>query len=311
MVVLASLVGVSCALLGNFLLLRKMSMMGDAISHAVLPGLAIAYMVSGVRNHFGLFLGAVLAGLVTAVLIQWLSRRGRVDEGAAMGIVFTSLFALGLLLIVQAADHVDLDANCVLYGSLEFAALDCSLNFSLLGFQCAVPPAFFSLAFVTCLNVAFVSLFFKELRLSSFDPDLAATMGVPVNGLHYVLMVLVAMTAVAAFEAVGSILVIAMLIVPAAIAHLLTDRLLIMVVLSAFLAVVAAVCGHMCTIFLPQAFEISGSSTAGMMAVMLGLFFGCACLFAPKRGLLMRHKPNKSLETAISGAEAVNKSRHR
>ena len=136
-------------------------------------------------------------------------------------------------------------------------------------------------------------MFFKELRLSSFDPDLAATLGVPVNGLHYVLMVLVAITAVAAFEAVGSILVIAMLIVPAAIAHLLTDRLVFMVVLSAFLAVLAAVCGHVCTIFLPQVFNVGGISTAGMMAVMLGLFFGVACLFAPKRGRLLHHKLNK------------------
>lgn len=293
MVVMASLVGVSCALLGNFLLLRKMSMMGDAISHAVLPGLAIAYLLSEARSHVSLFLGAVVAGLVTAALIQWLSRRGRVDEGAAMGIVFTSLFALGLLLIVQAADHVDLDANCVLYGSLEFAALDRSFKFSLLGFEWGMPPAVFSLGLVTCLNIAFISLFFKELRLSSFDPDLAATLGISVNGIHYALMVLVAITAVAAFEAVGSILVIAMLIVPAAIAHLLTDRLLTMVLLSAFLAILAAVCGHMSAIFLPQALGIGGISTAGMMAVMLGLFFLMACLLTLKRGRLLRQKRHK------------------
>lgn len=289
MVVLAALVGLSCALLGNFLLLRKMSMMGDAISHAVLPGLAIAYLVSGARSHFSLFLGAVVAGLLTAALVQWLSRRGRVDEGAAMGIVFTSLFAIGLLLIVQAADHVDLDANCVLYGSLELTALDRSLQFSLLGYPIAMPPAMLSLGLVSCLNIAFVSLFFKELRLSSFDPDLAATLGVPVNRIHYALMVLVAITAVAAFEAVGSILVIAMLIVPAAIAHLLTDRLLIMVVLSVCLAILAAVCGHVGAILLPEILGINGASTAGMMAVMLGLFFCLACLFASNRARRLRH----------------------
>ena len=213
------------------------------------PRLAIAYLVSGERNHLALFLGAIFAGLVTATLIQWLSRRGRVDEGAAMGIVFTSLFALGLLLIVQAADHVDLDANCVLYGALEFAAFNSSMKFSLLGVQFVIPPAVLTLGLVSCFNIAFVSLFFKELRFSSFDPDLAATLGIPVNGIHYALMVLVAITAVAAFEAVGSILVIAMLIVPAAIAHLLTNRLLTMVLMSLFVAVLAAVFGHIGAIF--------------------------------------------------------------
>lgn len=290
MVVLAGLVGVTCALLGNFLLLRKMSMMGDAISHAVLPGLAIAYLISGDRSSFSMFLGAVIAGLVTAALIQWLSRSGRVDEGAAMGIVFTSLFALGLLLIVQAADHVDLDANCVLYGALEFAALDRVTLFEMWdGWGVQVPPALLSLGAVAALNLGFVCLFFKELRLSSFDPALAATLGVPVNSIHYALMVLVALTAVAAFEAVGSILVIAMLIVPAAIAHLLTDRLVVMLVLSGCVAILAAITGHVGAIFVPAMFGFSGTSTAGMMAVMLGVFFFLACLLAPKRGILIRY----------------------
>jgi manganese/zinc/iron transport system permease protein len=268
-------------------------MMGDAISHAVLPGLAIAYLVSGARSHFSLFLGAVVAGLLTAALVQWLSRRGRVDEGAAMGIVFTSLFAMGLLLIVQAADHVDLDASCVLYGSLELTALDRSLQLTLFGWPIAIPPAMLSLGLVSCLNIAFVSLFFKELRLSSFDPDLAATLGVPVNRIHYTLMVLVAITAVAAFEAVGSILVIAMFIVPAAIAHLLTDRLVVMVVLSAGLAILAAVCGHIGAVLLPEILGISGASTAGMMAVMLGLFFGLACLISSRRARSLRQRASQ------------------
>ena len=273
----------------QFLIVAQNEYDGRCHQPRSVPGLAIAYLVSGARSHFSLFLGAVVAGLLTAALVQWLSRRGRVDEGAAMGIVFTSLFAIGLLLIVQAADHVDLDANCVLYGSLELTALDRSLQFSLLGYAFAMPPAMLSLGLVSCLNMAFVSLFFKELRLSSFDPDLAATLGVPVNRIHYALMVLVAITAVAAFEAVGSILVIAMLIVPAAIAHLLTDRLLVMVVLSVCLAILAAVCGHVGAILLPEFIGINGASTAGMMAVMLGLFFCLACLFASNRALRLRH----------------------
>ena len=127
-VVVGCLAAVSCALLGNFLVLRKMSMMGDAISHAVLPGLAIAFLLTEVRSSLAMFAGAAIVGVLTAVFTQWVSRFGNVDRGASMGIVFTTLFAAGLLLIVQAADHVDLDASCVLYGAIELTPLDVGLE---------------------------------------------------------------------------------------------------------------------------------------------------------------------------------------
>ena len=114
-VIVGMLAAVSCALLGNFLVLRQMSMMGDAISHAVLPGLAVAFLITGARASLAMFVGAAVVGVLTAVFTQWISRFGKVDQGASMGIVFTTLFALGLILIVRAADHVDLDAGCVLY----------------------------------------------------------------------------------------------------------------------------------------------------------------------------------------------------
>ena len=123
-VIVGMLAAVSCTLLGNFLVLRQMSMMGDAISHAVLPGLAVAFLVTGARASLTMFIGAAVVGVLTAVFTQWISRFGKVDQGASMGIVFTTLFALGLVLIVQAADHVDLDASCVLYGAIELTPLD-------------------------------------------------------------------------------------------------------------------------------------------------------------------------------------------
>lgn len=287
-VVIGALAAVACALLGNFLVLRKMSMMGDAISHAVLPGLAIAFLVTGARASLTMFIGAALVGVLTAVFTQWISRFGKVDEGASMGIVFTTLFAAGLLLIVQAADHVDLDPGCVLYGAIELTPLDVIWRPEFMGQVLAVPRAAVVLSGVLGLNVLFVVLFFKELRIASFDPELATTMGINSNVMHYLLMTLVAVTTVAAFEAVGSIIVIAMLIVPAAAAHLLTDRLWLMVVLSAVIAVLCAVSGHLAALLVPGLFGFADTSTSGMMAVMAGVIFGLVALLAPRHGILVR-----------------------
>ena len=165
-VVVGALAAVACALLGNFLVLRKMSMMGDAISHAVLPGLAVAFLVTGARASLAMFLGAAIVGVLTAVFTRWISRFGKVDEGASMGIVFTTLFALGLLLIVQGADHVDLDPGCVLYGAIELTPLDVLWRPVLFGLALEVPRAALVLAGVTFFNAVFVVAFFKELRIS-------------------------------------------------------------------------------------------------------------------------------------------------
>lgn len=287
-VVIGALAAVACALLGNFLVLRKMSMMGDAISHAVLPGLAIAFLVTGARASVAMFIGAAIVGLLTAVFTQWISRFGKVDEGASMGIVFTSLFALGLLLIVQAADQVDLDPSCVLYGAIELTPLDVVWRPEVFGAVWEVPRAAIILAVVTLVNLAFVVGFFKELRIMSFDPELADTMGIHSNRMHYLLMALVAVTTVAAFEAVGSIIVIAMLIVPAATAHLLTDRLWLMIVLSAIFAAAAALLGHLSALTVPGWFGFVDTSTSGMIAVMAGLFFLVVLFVAPKHGVLVK-----------------------
>ena len=292
-VVVGILAAVACALLGNFLVLRKMSMMGDAISHAVLPGLAIAFLITGARSSLTMFIGAAVVGILTAIFTQWVSRFGKVDEGASMGIVFTTLFALGLLLIVQAADHVDLDASCVLYGAIELTPLDVVWRPQLFGYNWEVPRAVLVLAPVCAVNLLFVILFFKELRISSFDSELATTMGIHANVMHYLLMTLVAITTVAAFEAVGSIIVIAMLIVPPAAAHLLTDRLDLMVLISVVLAILAAILGHVTAILLPgwlglDPRVVDATSTSGMMAVMAGLIFAVVLLCAPRHGMLVK-----------------------
>jgi manganese/zinc/iron transport system permease protein len=282
-VVVGMLSAMSCALLGNYLVLRRMSMMGDAISHAVLPGLAIAFLVSGSRESLPMLIGAILIGVLTTLFIQGIDRLSGLDRGASMGVVFTTLFAIGLILIRQAADHVDLDPGCVLYGAIELTPLDTYLWF---GWE--IPQAAVTNAAMLLINLIFVAVLFKELKITSFDPALATTIGINANVMQYVLMTLVAATTIAAFESVGSILVIAMLIVPGAAAHLLTDRLGPMLLISLIFAGFSAFLGHLSAITLPTLFGFEDTSTAGMMAVMAGFLLCVVILFAPRYGLVSR-----------------------
>lgn len=279
-------VGVLCAtstaLLGNFLVLRRMSMLGDAVSHAVLPGLVAAFLISHSRSSLAMFVGAVIVGVLTAMFTEWIRRFGRVEESAAMGVVFTSLFALGLVMIVQA-DHVDLDADCVLYGAIDLTPM---FTFNIGAYE--VPQAAVVLSVVTLINAAFVLVCYKELKISSFDPSLAHSQGVRPAWMHYALMVLVAVTTVACFESVGNILVVAMLVVPPSAAFLLTHRLGLMIVLSVVIGAAGAILGHVGAFAIPRAFGMPSTSTAGMMSVALGGLFVLALLFAPQQGLVSR-----------------------
>lgn len=259
-------------------------MMGDAISHAVLPGLAIAFIITGTRASVPMFIGAAVAGVLTAVFTQWISKLGNVDRGAAMGIVFTTLFAVGLLLIRQAADNVDIDPDCVLHGSIEFTPLDTVAIGNLF-----IPRAAMVNGSVLLLNLAIIIVLFKELKLSAFDPDLAGTLGYSSRFLHYLLMTMVAVTTVAAFESVGSIIVIAMLIVPPATALLLTHRMVPMLVIATATAALSAIIGHVSAIVVPSWFgQTSSTSTSGMIAFAAGLLFALAWLFSPLEGIVIK-----------------------
>jgi manganese/zinc/iron transport system permease protein len=216
-------------------------------------------------------------------MVQGISKLSNLDQGASMGVVFTTLFALGLILIRQAADHVDLDPGCVLYGAIELTPLE---TYEIFGYE--IPSAALTNAFMLMMNGLLIIIFYKELKITTFDPALATTMGINANVMHYVLMTFVAATTVAAFESVGSILVIAMLIVPAASAHLLTDRLSTMIVISLLIATVAAVLGHVSAITVPGWFGFRDTSTAGMMGVAAGVIFLLVFLFAPRHGLISR-----------------------
>ncbi len=301
-VVVGAMCAASCALLGTFLVLRKMSMMGDAISHAVLPGLAIAFLITGSRESMTMLLGAAVVGVLTAAFTQWIHSAGDVDEGASMGVVFTVLFAIGLIVMRRAADHVDLDPGCVLYGAIETVPLD---TVALLGLK--VPRAALVIGAALLLDLLFVVLFYKELKISTFDPALATTLGINSRLMHYLLMTLVAVTTVAAFEAVGSILVIAMLIVPAAAAHLLTDRLSWMLVLSVAIGVLSAPLGHVGAIAAPGWLGFGDMSTisSGMMAVAAGAMFVVALLLGPRHGIIVKALHRAALSARIVREDAL------
>lgn len=301
----ATLAALGCGLLGNFLVLRRLSLMGDAISHSVLPGLVIAFIVSASRNPLPMFLGAAIAGVVTVVLVELVKKLGRVEPGAAMGVVFSALFALGVLLIERAAvRHTDLDADCVLHGQLETLTWNTGpstiagmLDWATID---ALPRQVVVLLLMVVLAVGFIALLFKELRLAAFDPELATSQGYSATLLHYLLMIFVAAATVASFEAVGSILVIAMLVCPAATARLLTDRLLPQIIVSAAIALTCGIGGYIAATAIPSMFEKDAVNAAGSITIIAGLLLVLAIVLAPRHGLVPRLVAAKRLASRIA-----------
>jgi manganese/zinc/iron transport system permease protein len=284
-ILVAACTNIACALVGCYLVLRRMSLMGDAIAHAVLPGLVIAFVFSGSMNIVPLFIGAAAVGLLTTFLTQTLHQYGRVPADASMGVVFTSLFALGVVLLKRYATGVHFDVACVYEGSLSSAALD---TLQITGWE--VPRQLQTVLPVALVNLAVVLLLWKELKISSFDPALATSMGISATVMHYLLMAIVAVTTVASFEAVGSILVIAMLIAPPATAQLLSDKLGRMVTLACLFAVLSAVLGYWLAVEW-------NAAPAGAIAVAAGGMYGIAVLLAPQNGIVS--KLIRNLQTAL------------
>lgn len=285
-VAVAATASVACAIVGVQLVVRRQSLMGDAISHAVLPGLAVAFLVSGSLGAGPMLAGAVAAGLATTFLTETLRRRGGVAADSALGVVYTSLFALGVLLVKRHITGVHFDVQCVYEGSLLSAALDTT---TILGAD--VPRALVSAAIALALAAVVTVVLWKELKLCAFDPALATTLGVSSAFVHYLVMGLVAMTAAVAFEAVGAILVIAMMITPAATAQLLTHRLAPMTWLAAGLALLWAVVGYA----LASRFDVS---PAGSMATLAGLGYAGAAIASPQ-GVVARLLANARLATRV------------
>ncbi|MBC8354229.1 MAG: metal ABC transporter permease [Planctomycetes bacterium] len=312
-VVTAALAAMACSLPGVFLVMRRQSMMGDALAHTTLPGIVVAFLLAHSLQqagwissatydswrHAAMFIGALVIGVVSAVLTEWVQKLGRVEASAALGVVFTTLFAVGLLLIRLKADQVHIDPDCVLYGIIETTVMDTVPNTQ-------IPRAAVVNGLVLLANLLLVTLFFKELRISAFDAAISTTMGINSHAMHYALMAVTAATLVSAFESVGSILVIAMLIAPAATAHLLTDRLDRLIAISLAVAALSAFLGHLSAITLPSIVftrlgypEVVDTSTAGMMAVAAGGLFTIAAMFGPRYGVISKVLDQARLSRSI------------
>ena len=273
--IVAVVVAAACALPGVFLVLRKMAMMSDAISHAILPGIVVAFFLTESLASPLLILAAAATGVLTVALVELIYRTRLVKEDTAIGLVFPALFSVGVLLIARYAGDVHLDTDAVLLGELAFVWLD---RLVIAGVDVG-PKALGVMGAVLLLNAAFIAIFFKELKLAAFDASLAAALGFLPGLLHYALMTLVSVTAVAAFDAVGAILVVALMVGPPAAAYLLTNRLGRMIGLSVAFGVASALGGYWLAYLLD-------ASIAGAMATVVGLLFGATFLFAPERGWL-------------------------
>jgi len=272
---IAAVTAAGCALVGVFLVLRRLAMLADAISHAILPGIVVGFFLAGTLASPLPMLGAAATGVLTVALVELLSRSQRLKEDAAVGIVFPALFSIGIVLITRYAGNVHLDTDAVLLGELAFAPFD---RLTVGGVDIG-PRHLWLMAGVTALNLLVVVAFFKELKLATFDAGLAASLGLAPALVHYGLMTLVSVTAVGAFDAVGLILVVALMVGPPAAAYLLTDRLSIMLVLAVLLGIAGAVLGFALAVALD-------ASIAGCMALGVGAVFAAVFLLAPGRGLI-------------------------
>lgn len=318
----AVLAAVSCGLLGSVLLLRRQSLMGDAISHSILPGLVVAFLVSHQRSTAVMVLGAAIAALVGVALIGALRRYARIESGAAMGVVFSILFAFGILLLERAAArHIDLDADCVLHGQIEMItwfppetwgafwrwetfvpAFDEATGVQVRG----VPRPLLGLGATAVVVICGLAAFFKEVRISSFDPALARSLGVPASAVNAGVLVLVALAAVTAFEAVGSILVVAMLICPAATARLLTDRFRMQLVLSGVIACLTAIVGYLAGAHAPLVFGSPYAvSVAGAMTTVGGVLFFAVAVGSPSHGAAARFVRRLRLTFTVACEDAL------
>ena len=274
----ASLVSTSCALLGCYLVLRKMAMVGDAISHAVLPGIVIAFLLSGSRDSMTMLLGAGVIGIVTTFLIEFFHKKARLQTDASIGVTFTWLFAIGVVLISLYAGRVDLDQDCVLYGEIAYVPLDLIVTG---GGTVLGPKAIYVMGSVLLVVVLFIMVGYKELFVTTFDPAYASAIGISTTLWHYLLMGAVSATTVASFESVGAILVVALLIAPAATAYLLTDNLKYMLVIACGVGILSSIAGYYLAVWLD-------GSIAGAIASITGVAFFGTLVFSPSHGLFFR-----------------------
>ena len=272
---IACIVAIACAIPGTFLVLRKMAMISDAISHSILPGIVVGFFITEDLNSPWLILLAAFSGILTVVLVEYIQKTGLVKEDTAIGLVFPALFSIGVILVAKNAGDVHLDIDAVLLGELAFAPFDrLMINGTDIG-----PKSLYVIGTILLITLGLLLAFFKELKLSTFDAQLAATLGFSPVIMHYGLMTIASVTTVGAFDAVGAILVVALMIAPAAMAYLLTKDLKKMLWLSVLFGMIAAILGYWVAHWLD-------ASIAGSITTVLGVLFLAVYLFAPNTGLI-------------------------
>jgi manganese/zinc/iron transport system permease protein len=272
-----TLVAWLCGILGVFIVLRKLSMLGDAISHAVLPGIVIAYLISGDRSSPLLFMGAALFGVAVTVLIEFLNKKAAMQSDASVGTSFTLFFSIGIILVSLLASRVDIDADCVLHGEIGLVPFDRIVTNGI-----DFGPRQLWIIGVSFIVVTIVLIWaYKGLYLTSFNSEFAASLGVGIAGWHYLLMSSVSLATVVSFEAVGAILVVGFLVIPPASAWLWSRRLNEMIVLTLIMGLVSSVCGYYLAVLLD-------SSIAATMCVVALIQFVISFLINPRHGVLKR-----------------------
>jgi manganese/zinc/iron transport system permease protein len=287
--IIASLVAIACAIPGTFLVLRKMAMISDAISHSILPGIVIGFFITQDLNSPLLILLAALTGVITVVLVERIQKTGLVKEDTAIGLVFPALFSIGVILIAKNANDVHLDVDAVLLGELAFAPFD---RLIISGFDIG-PKSLWIIGSILIITIGLLIAFFKELKISTFDVGLAASLGFSPAIMHYGLMSVSSITTVGAFDAVGAILVVALMIAPAATAYLLTTDLKKMLGLSILFGVLSAIAGYWMAHWLD-------ASIAGSITTVLGIIFFIVYLFAPHKGIIAVLYREKQQRTEVS-----------
>ena len=287
-ILIGILAGISCAVPGNFLILKRQALIGDAISHVVLPGIVVAFIFTGVISTIPMLLGAAGAALVAVILIEVIKRLGKIEPGAAMGVVFTGMFALGVLILEQTdTSKVHLDVEHALMGNLEsliwLKAQGWQSLFDLDVLK-TLPDELFRIIFVCGLILSLTVIFWRWLKIVTFDEEYARTIGIHSSIINFSLVIITAIAAVAAFESVGSIIVIAMFICPPAAARLMTNKLGIQVIWSIVFAILAAIFGYIIAGYGPLWFGSENSvSAAGMIAVVSGIILLLTCMYGPCR----------------------------
>tara|TARA_Y100000385_G_scaffold137337_1_gene142708 strand:+ start:1147 stop:2007 length:861 start_codon:yes stop_codon:yes gene_type:complete len=258
----ACLVAINCAIMGSFLVMRKMVMIGDAISHAVLPGIFFAYIISGSTSSLPILVGAASSGILATIIIEWFTQKARLQSDASIGVSYTLLFAIGIILISKFGANADIDQQCVLYGELEYVSLWLE---PIIG-DFHLPRQTIILGVVCIIIVLAVTWGYKGLFITTFDPNFSISTGIAVGFWHYFLMSGVSLTTVVSFESVGAILVIAFLSGPPAIAYLLTGNFKKMLVL-------ACVFGILCSIIGYYVAKLLDVSVAGAISAVIGAIF--------------------------------------